>query len=154
MGYWEQRVIRQQLDEKLAEAKGLLIIEKLALRWIKTIRTALGMTSVQLAKRANLSQPRIIHMEKAELEGNIKLSTMKKVAEALNMRFVYGFIPNESLEQMVNEQARKIALKRMDRLNHTMRLEEQELTIEEKDKTLRDLIQKTLIEQPRNFWDQ
>ncbi|MCG8531303.1 MAG: mobile mystery protein A [Desulfovibrionales bacterium] len=154
MSYWEEKLIRQQLDQKLISAKGLSIIEKLPFAWIKTIRTALGMTSTQLAKRAGLSQSRIIHMEKAEIDGNLKLSTMKKVAEALDMRFVYGFIPNQSLEQMVNDQALKVALKRMDKLNHTMRLEEQELSGEEKAEALNDLIQKILIEQPKDFWDQ
>ena len=154
MSYWEQKLIRQQLDQKLINAKGLSIIEKLPFAWIKTIRTALVMTSTQLAKRAGLSQSRIIHMEKAEIDGNLKLSTMKKVAEALDMRFVYGFIPNQSLEQMVNDQALKVALKRMDKLNHTMRLEEQELSGKEKAEALNDLIQKILIEQPKDFWDQ
>ena len=154
MNYWEQKLIRQQLDQKLINAKGFSIIEKLPFAWIKTIRTALVMTSTQLAKRAGLSQSRIIHMEKAEIDGNLKLSTMKKVAEALDMRFVYGFIPNQSLEQMVHDQALKVALKRMDKLNHTMRLEEQELSGEEKAEALNDLIQKILIEQPKDFWDQ
>lgn len=154
MSYWEQKLIRQQLDQKLINAKGLSIIEKLPFAWIKTIRTALVMTSTQLAKRAGLSQSRIIHMEKAEIDGNLKLSTMKKVSEALDMRFVYGFIPNQSLEQMVHDQALKVALKRMDKLNHTMRLEEQELSGEEKAEALNDLIQKILIEQPKDFWDQ
>lgn len=154
MSYWEQKLIRQQLDQKLANAKGFSMIEKLPFEWIKTIRTALGMTSTQLARRAGLSQSRIIHMEQAETAGNLKLSTMKKVAEALDMRFVYGFIPNQPLEQMVHKQAQKVALKRMDKLNHTMRLEEQELSAEEKAVALNDLIQKTLIEQPKDFWDQ
>lgn len=56
MSYWEQKLIRQQLDQKLINAKGLSIIEKLPFAWIKTIRTALVMTSTQLAKRAGLSQ--------------------------------------------------------------------------------------------------
>lgn len=122
--------------------------------WIRTFREALGMSAKQLGKRVGLGQPRISRLEGAEIEGDLKLSTLKKIAEGLNMKFVYAFIPEQGLETMVYEQARKIAIKRMAKVNHTMRLEEQELSNEQKAKTLDDLIQKILIEEPKDFWDQ
>jgi hypothetical protein len=69
------------------------------------------------------------------------------------MKFVYGFVPEESLEEMVKAQANKIALKRLERLNDTMRLEKQDLSTEEQKKALNDMIQKILIDQPKDFWD-
>jgi hypothetical protein len=70
------------------------------------------------------------------------------------MKFVYGFVPEGSLEDLVREQAKKIALKRMAKVSHTMRLEEQELSEDQKQKVLDDLIQKIMIEEPKDFWDQ
>ena len=57
--------------------------------WISAVRRALGMTAKQLAERVGLSQPRIAKMELNE--NNLKISTMKKIAEGLDCDFVYGF---------------------------------------------------------------
>ena len=56
------------------------------------------------------------------------LLTLKKIAEGLNMKFVYGFVPETTLEDVVQKQARKIATNHTHRLNRTMRLEQQELS--------------------------
>ena len=36
--------------------------------WLRTIREFLGMTTTQLAQRINVSQPRVVNMEKNEKE--------------------------------------------------------------------------------------
>ena len=77
---------------------------------------------------------------------------MKKIADALEMDFVYAFVPRTSLNDMVREQARLLALKKMERLDHTMRLEMQELSSEEKKKALKDMIDKILIDEIKDFW--
>jgi predicted DNA-binding mobile mystery protein A len=91
-------------------------------------------------------------MEKAERDGNIKISTMEKIADALDMDFVYGFVPRTSLNEMVRQQAKKIALHKMERLDNTMRLELQELSSEEKERALKDMIDRILIDGPKDFW--
>lgn len=153
MGYWERKLIRQQIDSKLMQMKELGQL-KADSGWIKLIREALGMTTTQLGKRAGIDQSRITRLEKAETEGDLKLSSLRKMAEGLNMQFVYAFVPKTSLETMVQEQAMKIALKRMQKVSHTMKLEDQELSETEKAKVLEDLVQKILIEEPKDFWDQ
>ncbi|QMW01707.1 mobile mystery protein A [Spirosoma foliorum] len=151
MTYWDRKLIREQLDQKLKTQLAAFYTDQ---GWIKLIREALGMSTQQLAKRVGIDQSRISRLENAEIDGDLKLSSLKKIADALDMQFVYGFVPKNSLESMVREQARKIALKRMGRVNHTMRLEEQELTNDEKMKSFDDLVQKILIENPKDFWDQ
>lgn len=154
MSYWDKKLIREQLDNRLKNLKKLSSASNPDTGWIRTLREALGMSAKQLGKRVGLGQPRISRLEGAEIEGDLKLSTLKKIAEGLNMKFVYVFIPEQGLETMVYDQARKIAIKRMAKVNHTMRLEEQELSNEEKAKALDDLTQKILIEEPKDFWDQ
>ena len=136
MNHWDKLLVREQLDKKLVKFRSTPPLPSNG--WIKTIREALGMTTAQLAKRVGVNQPRITHMEQAEPEENLKLSTMNKVAEGLGMKFVYGFVPKESLENTVRSQARKLALSRMERLDHTMRLELQNLSEPEKEKAISD----------------
>jgi predicted DNA-binding mobile mystery protein A len=153
MTYWEKKLTRDQLDERLSRLKALSAFN-LETGWIKTIREALGMSTKQLGKKVGIDQSRISRLENAEIEGDLKLSSLKKVAEGLNMRLVYFFVPDESLEQMVHKQARTIAQKRLDKVNQTMRLEDQELSEKDKAKAMEDLTQKILIDEPKTLWDQ
>ena len=153
MTYWDKKLIRDQLDTRFKNLRNLTEKSIPETGWIRVIREALGMSAKQLGKRVGLSQPRISRLEIAESEGDLKLSTLRKIAEGLNMKFVYAFVPETSLEEMVQDQAKKIALKRMTKVNHTMGLEEQELSYDEKEKTLGDLTQKILITEPKDFWD-
>lgn len=153
MTYWDKKLIREQLNAKLAGLRSIAIDAGPKGGWIKTLREALGMSTKQLGKRIGLSQPRVSRLENAEASGDLKLSSLKKIAEGLDMKFVYGFVPRQSLEDIVVEQARKIALARLNKVSHTMRLEDQELTPEEKQKALDDLTQKILIDEPKDFWD-
>ena len=154
MNYWDKKLLREQLDRKLSTLKGFTAQGLKSIGWIKTIREALGMTSTNLASRVGVNQSRIIHMEKAESDGNIKISTMERIADALDMDFAYGFVPRTSLNEMVRQQAKKIALQKMERLDNTMRLELQELSSEEKERALKDMIDRILIDGPKDFWKQ
>ncbi len=154
MNYWDKKLIREQLNKKLNKLKSLKKLTIPSGGWIRAIRKSLGMTTYELAERAGIDQSRISRIEAAESKGEIKLSTLKNIADALEMRFVYGFVPLEDLEDMVRKQARKIALKRMERINHSMKLEQQDLDDEERKKALEDMIEKILVEDPQNFWKQ
>ena len=153
MNYWNKKMIREQLDKKLAALRDFSASGAPQQGWIRAIREALGLSASQLGKNAGLHQTRISRLENAEKNGNLKLSSLQKIARGLNMRFVYGFVPEESLEGVVRAQAKKIALKRLKQLNNTMRLEKQEILEEEQEKVLEDMIEKIIIEQPKDFWD-
>lgn len=152
MNYWDRKLIREQLDKKLSKFRDFVVIDLESTGWIKTIRNALGMTSSDLASKVGVNQSRIIQMEKAENTGNIKISTMRKIAEAIDMDFIYGFVPRKSLNEMVRQQAKKIAAQKMERLDQTMRLEMQQLSREEKEKAFQDMVEKLLIDEPKDFW--
>jgi len=152
MSYWNKKLIREQLDEKLDKIRPFAFLT-MESGWIKVIREALGMSTKQLGKKVGIDQSRISRLENAEIEGDLKLSSLKKIAEGLNMRLVYYFVPAESLEEMMENQAKAIAQKRMNNINQTMRLEDQELSEKEKAKALEDLTQRILIDEPKDFWD-
>src|SRR5208282_6816206 len=93
--------------------------------WIKAIREALGMSSAQLAKRLKIKQPTVAAMEQSEMKGTIQLATLRRVAEAMNCTLVYALVPNDSLETIVREQARKAARRQLQAVEHSMLLEDQ-----------------------------
>lgn len=153
MNYWDKKVIREQVDRKLVFLKEFSSSGMPQQGWIKTIREALGLTTSQLGKKARLHQTRISRLENAEKDGDLKLSSLQKIAKALNMKFVYGFVPEDTLEAMVRAQARRLALKRIETLDNTMRLEKQSLSKDEREKALEDMAEKILIDHPKDFWD-
>lgn len=154
MNYWDKKLIRKQLDKKLSKLKPLLKMAVPSGGWIKSIRKGLGLTLEELGSRVGLDRARVYRIEQAEVNGDVQLSTLQKMADGLGVKFVYGFVPEKDLEEIVREQAKKIAKKRLSRIDHSMKLELQGVSDEEQEKELNDLIDKILIEEPKNFWDQ
>ena len=117
--------------------------------WLKTIREFLGMTTTQLAKRLEISQPRVVAMEKNER--NVKISTMEKIAEVLNCDFSYAFVPRENIDDIIYNQAKKKAKKILDKVNKNMGLENQ---LAKTDDLLKDIIEELLDGNIARIWDE
>jgi predicted DNA-binding mobile mystery protein A len=135
------------LDKKLAGID-INLLKKPSQGWIRTLREALGMTSSQLACRMDVSQPRIIYMEKNEQ--NLKISTLEKTAAALGCRFVYAFVPVQPIEKTLREKARKKAEEIMHKVNINMALENQQVDVEER---INDLADEILSGSLRMLWE-
>jgi predicted DNA-binding mobile mystery protein A len=95
--------------------------------WLRAIREAIGMSGQQYADRLGVAWQSMADLEASEASGTITLNTLRKAAAALNGRLVYAIVPDAaSLEDMVNQRAREIALRDIARIAQTMRLEDQE----------------------------
>ncbi len=118
---------RKQLDARLK-----LIAKTSAPRdgWIKTIRSALGMSAAQLGRRLGLSQQGVADLERREKSGSITISTLATAAEALNCDLSVAFVPKSALEETVRRQAEAKAREERNRVLHTMRLEAQDEGLE------------------------
>jgi len=149
-----KKLAREQLNAALKRFEPLKTQVSPAKGWIRAIRDALGMTGVQLATRLNVNKQRVSRIEQDEKRGKVKLETLRNVAEAMNCIFVYGFVPRDSLEQIVRDQAGLVAKKRIARSNQTMRLEKQELRKDQKEKALTDLIEDIVNTMPKSLWDE
>ncbi len=112
--------------------------------WIKAIRTAIGMTTYQLAQRLNCAQSNITKYEDREKEGTITLKTLEEVAKGLNCRLVYAFVPEKDLSEMLQEQARIVIRQQMNSLSYSMNLEQQGLS-KEQEKNNEDLLVEELL---------
>jgi predicted DNA-binding mobile mystery protein A len=117
--------------------------------WISSVRQALGMTARQLAGRLGLSQPRVAKMEINE--DNLKISTMKKIAEGLDCDFVYGFVPKTSLQDTIDRQARKKASDVLSKVNANMALEDQ---LAQDPHIMVDLANEMIAKNIKQIWDQ
>lgn len=147
-----KKLAREQLDSTLKRFESLKTLVPPQKGWIRAIRDALGMTGEQLAARLNVNKQRVSRIQQDEKLGKVKIETLRNVAEAMDCVFVYGFVPRDSLEQTVRNQAGLVAKKLMAKSNQTMRLEKQELNEQEKEKVLNELIEDIINEMPRTLW--
>ncbi len=119
---------RRRLDERFRRLRPLADEARPHKGWIRAIRDALGMSSTELAARIGVSQQRVSQMERSELEESITLETLRRAANALDCDLVYVLEPRTSLDEAVEEQARKKAARHLAPLAHHSRLEDQALT--------------------------
>ena len=99
--------------------KGLTLGELIAM-----IRNQLKMSQRVLAKRAKVPQSTISNLEKSKKQPN--LATLKKVFQALFCDLLIIPVMDESIENLLLQQARKKAEKRVRYLRGSMNLEKQE----------------------------
>lgn len=122
--------------------------------WLRAIRDALGMTSAQLAKRLDVSQPRIIELEQSEAGGNVTLNTLQRAAGALGCKLVYALVPERPLAEIVRARAEKIAAIQSRAVEHTMKLEDQAVTDKTAARELRERRVEQLLQRPARLWDE
>jgi predicted DNA-binding mobile mystery protein A len=118
--------------------------------WIRALRDALGMTAEQLGERMGISQPSVQRLEQSEAEGVIQLSSLRKVAAALDCEVIYALVPRRSLQATYDEAAMALARRELRRIGHTMALEDQAVGDEEDEERLRRFIADEL--NPRELW--
>ena len=116
---------RQRLNERLSLLKPAERFRAPPKGWIRAIRDALGMTGVQYAARLKIRPQSVEALERSEATGAIQLKTLRRAAEALDCTLVYALVPNATLEGAVRARARKIAVRDLGRVAHTMKLEAQ-----------------------------
>lgn len=141
---------RSRLDPRFEQMRPIERYAPPTRGWIRAIRQALGMTTVQLAKRMGVRQPSVVTIEQSEVKGTIELATLRRAAEALDCTLVYALIPNKTLEATVKERARAFARRRLKPVEHSMLLEDQQVKHNEGDARLEDIIRET---NPSRFWD-
>jgi len=78
--------------------------------WVREIRTALGLSQSQLAKRAGVSRATVQQMERAEAQRRITLASLDKLAAAMDCQVSLAVLPKGgSLEDVRRRQAAKKA---------------------------------------------
>ncbi|HEY9169859.1 MAG TPA: mobile mystery protein A [Lutibacter sp.] len=150
----KKKLLVAQLDQKLAvfkDAERVLVPQK---GWINTIRTTLNMTMDQLGTKLRLTKGAIQKIEEREAIGQITINKLKDVGEALDMKFVYGFVPKDgTIENLINLKAEKLARKIVLRTNQTMKLEDQGIGDNKINDSIMDLANEIKREMRKSLWD-
>ena len=78
-------------------------------------------------------------LEGSEADGTVRLETLRRAAEALDCTLVYALVPNDTLEEMVDQRAHEVARRDVERVRHTMLLEDQRGGDEDADRLVEEL---------------
>lgn len=150
----KQYLLLQQTDKKLEAFKSLKATVVPTKGWVNTFRTALKMSLRQLGNRLNIAPQSTKEIEVREVNGTITLNSLRDVANAMDMQLIYGFVSkHESLEQMIEKRANELANEIVIRTNNTMRLEDQQNSIERIEKAIVQKANEIKNEMPKYLWD-
>lgn len=141
---------RIRLDEKFESFRPLGRYSPPPKGWVRSIRDALGMSMRQLAKRMQMTAPSIQALEESEASGTIQLNTLRKAAEALDCVVIYSVVPKIPLQKMVEDRARNRAIRALNRVSHSMALEDQQVD-RDFEKRVQRYIDKAIDD--RSLWD-
>jgi len=150
----ERKLIIEQLDRKIVKYKDLddLVIPPEG--WIYSIRKALNMSLRQLGNRMTITPQSVREIEEREKKGSLSLNVLRQVGIALNMKFVYGFIPKQyTLEKMIEERARELAEEIVYRTSVSMTLEDQKPSDTRLDMAVYEKMEEIKSRIPKYLWD-
>ena len=148
----EKQLQLRQIDEELKKLSSINI-QKPRTGWISTIRTAISMSASQLAKRLKISQQALSNLEKREMEETITLAKLREIGEKLELELVYSFIPKTSLEQMIQQRARKVATEIVMKTNQQMILEDQKIENKKLKQAIESRAEQIARKMPKFLWD-
>jgi predicted DNA-binding mobile mystery protein A len=150
----KQQLLIEQLDKKI---ELLHKIDKLVIPsegWVYSIRKSLKMSLQQLGRKVGITAQSIKEIEQREKAKTISLKTLQDVANALDMKFVYGFIPKEkSIGDIIEKKANEIAEQIVSRTSKTMQLEAQENSKSRIQKAIKQRAEEIKREMPKYLWD-
>ena len=149
-----RKILVEQLDKKLSFFKKMQSNSVPSAGWINNIRVSLNMSLEQLGHKLNMSKQGIKKIEQREALGTVTINSLKEVAEALDMTFVYGFAPKEeSIQKLVDKKAKNLAEKIVLRTHQHMVLENQGNA----DNSIKDAIEELYLELKhkvhKSLWD-
>jgi predicted DNA-binding mobile mystery protein A len=119
---------RRLMDKRLQPWMNLRNEKRPPSGWLKAIRGALGLTSRQLAAIVGIDFSSIIRLEEREPQGKVTLEVLDKAARAMGCKVVYAIVPDESylsLESILDDRSKRAATELLEKVEHSMRLEEQ-----------------------------
>ena len=150
----KKKILLDQIDNKIAEFKRVENIIIPGKGWINAIRVALNMTLKQLGNRLLMAKSNVKSMENREVAGSLSINSLKKFANAMNLKFVYGFIPNDgSLEKLIEKRALVKAKEIVGRTSVNMGLEDQKNSDVRLKKAVKERAEEIKREMPKYLWD-
>lgn len=145
---------RRQLDKSFSKLRELDLPKPPTGGWIREIRESLGLSATHLAPRLGITQPSVADLENSEAKGTITLNTLDKAAAALGCRLVYLLLPAKSLESFLQNQAYLVAKRLVNRLDHTMTLENQQTSKAERQRQIDEIAEELMRTLSKALWSE
>lgn len=150
----ERKLILDQLDRKIIKYKNLDEVVVPPSGWIYSIRKALNMSLRQLGNRITITPQSVKEIEEREKNGTVSIGVLRQVGAALNMKFVYGFIPeNFTLEKMIEKRASELAKEIVHRTSVSMSLEDQKTSDKRIKQAIQEKTEEIKADIPKYLWD-
>jgi len=150
----KRKIVRKQLDSKLLSLQQAGDVITPSSGWIYAFRYALNMSLRQLGQKLSITPQSVKEIEEREKSGTISLKVLRQVASALNMKFFYGFIPEEeTLEAMIEKRAFELAENIVKRTSIHMNLEDQAVSEEILKMAISEKAAEITNEMPKLLWD-
>lgn len=115
----------QQMEDSLANWRTADRTARPTAGWARSIRETLGMPAAALARRLGMTTAGVRKLETAEANQVISLSSLRKLAEALDCELQYALVPRKSLGLILKDRAMQVASDRLKPVSHSMSLEDQ-----------------------------
>jgi predicted DNA-binding mobile mystery protein A len=142
------------LDDQIRQYVNGQRFDRIPQGWIRSSRTAIGMTLKQLATRLGFSVPAAKNFEMREVDEAITLASLRKIANAMEMDLVYYFKPKQdSLDDLLQIRAELKAKELMESSNQAMLLENQEADNKNKSREYDRLITEIRNQKLSSLWD-
>ena len=122
--------------------------------WLATFRDAIGISGAGLAHRVGVTRAAIAQAERSERNGAITIKHMERLAHAMGGRFVYAIVPETSIADIIEDQARHKAEAIVKRTSGHMALEQQALSPKQLREEIERLANELVRERPSDFWDE
>jgi len=150
----QKRLLYEQIDRKMERFRRAESVEVPSRGWIRAIRSSLRMSMRQLGKKLGIRAQSVYDIEKAEASGSISIRSLREMAKAMDLKFVYGFVPKEpSIEKMIEKRAHELAKEIVLKSTQGVKLEDDENPQERIDKAIEDKAYEIKRELPRYLWD-
>lgn len=149
-----QRSLRRtQLDQQLVSEQSARLPIAPSHGWIRAFREALGMSLESFGKRLGISRQSAHQLEEGESRGSISVKRLRAAAEALDCELVILLVPKRPLQQMVEDQAAKVARTQVMRATHSMALEQQALSNERVQQMIEETARKLIDRGDPHLWE-
>jgi len=150
----QSKLLIEQLDRKLLpfiEAEKVQVPDQ---GWIFSLRKTLNMTLEQLGRKLKITRQGVKRIEKSEASGTISINLLREAGRAMDMRLVYGFVPNHgSISNLIDAKSYELAKRIVQRTDHTMLLEDQATEKEHLKIAIEELAAQIKREMRRSLWD-
>ncbi len=143
---------RDKVNQAVSQFDGFSMLPQEG--WLRTVRTALGMSGPQLAKRLGVTKARISKAEQDEPSGSVTLKTMQAMAEAMDCKFVYAVVPKQDVEDIIKQRAIEKAKVQVKSASTQMALEAQALSKEQLEYEVERIAAQIVEKMPSDLWNE